>query len=109
MAVPNHDPREARIRVIALDPPSAGPVEWDVEIPRLARLRGLKWAGDDQGWFASATTSSGVQLVYITVHGAFHVLRESPIVTWGVPSPDGRHLAFIDQTLFSNVWLIDGL
>jgi len=27
--------------------------------------------------------------------------------TWGIPSPDGKHLAFLRWTTASNVWMID--
>jgi hypothetical protein len=49
-----------------------------------------------------------VKLVYIDLQGNFRVLRESPYVTWGIPSPDGRHIAFVDQEVLSNVWRLEG-
>ena len=44
---------------------------------------------------------------YIDRSGQFEVLREGAMMTWGIPSPDGHHLAFVDQTLMSNYLLLD--
>ena len=33
--------------------------------------------------------------------------QPQPEQTWGVPSPDGRHLAMYGVSQESNVWLID--
>ena len=51
--------------------------------------------------------------------GNAHVLRQqkgslSPTIKagsfgpWGVPSPDGRHLAMLGWTRNSNVWMLEG-
>jgi hypothetical protein len=108
VAVPNHDPREARITLVPLDGSSANSFKpRELQVPGLGGLRGLIGAADNRGWFASLTFGRGVKLVYIRRNGRFNVLRESPVITWGLPSPDGKRLAFVDQTLSSNLWSID--
>jgi len=58
-------------------------------------------------------------LLYVDLKGNAHVLQEhkgslSPAVMggfsvpWGVPSPDGRHLAILGWTRNSNVWMMEG-
>ena len=109
VAIPNHDAHQARIHVLTLDHPAQGPDSWDVIVPGIAELRGVQWAADDRGWFSSINVPTGVQLLYIDARGRSRALWESPIVTWGIPSPDGRRLAFVDQNLLSNIWRLLGL
>jgi hypothetical protein len=33
--------------------------------------------------------------------------QPEPTKTWGIPSPDGRHLAMFGASVDSNVWMID--
>ncbi|HSB14642.1 MAG TPA: hypothetical protein VLE22_09295 [Bryobacteraceae bacterium] len=107
-AMPNHDPRQARILLIALDAsPGHAPATRELQVPELGGLLKLVAAdANDNGWFASATSLQGVKLLHIDRNGRFRVLRECPITTWEVPSPDGRRLAFVDQAAFSNFWSV---
>jgi hypothetical protein len=59
LAIPNHDPREARIRVVALEPRPNDVREWEVGLAGVANLRGLVWAADGGGWFVSVDTTVG--------------------------------------------------
>jgi len=104
-AMPNHDPRQARILLIGLDAsPDDTPATRDLQVPGLGGLIGLIADAKDDGWFASATSSRGVKLLHINRNGQFRVLRECPTSTWGLPSPDGRLLAFTDHAAYSNFW-----
>jgi len=107
VAVPNHDPRQTRILLIRLDTsPDDTPATRELEVPGLGGLVGLIADANDGGWFASATSSRGVRLLHINRSGQFRVLRECPTATWGLPSPDGRLLAFIDHAAYSNFWSV---
>jgi Tol biopolymer transport system component/tRNA A-37 threonylcarbamoyl transferase component Bud32 len=107
-AIPVHDPRQARILLVALHaPPGQTPATRELQVPGLAGLLGLIADANDTGWFASATLSRGVKLLHINRAGQFRVLRECPIGTWALPSPDGRRLAFVDQSAVSNFWSIE--
>jgi hypothetical protein len=48
-------------------------------------------------------TESGYSLLYIDLKGHARVLRESGAAIWGVPSHDGRRLAFPDVTMRTSV------
>ena len=104
VAIPNHDARGGRIRVVALEPNDKEPREHEVILPEVSGLRGLVWAADGRHWFASIDTSIGNQLLYVNREGGFHSLGD--IQGWAVPSPDGRHMAFLNRTIASNVWLL---
>jgi hypothetical protein len=107
VAIPVHDPRRAGILLIGLDAsPSHAPATKKLEVPGLGGLLGLAADANNNGWFASATSSRGVKLLHIDRDGRFQVLRECPIATWGLPSPDGRRLAFVDQAAYSNFWSV---
>lgn len=103
VAIPNHDPRQAQILLISLDTPSTR----ELAMPILGGLLGLVADRKGDGWFASARASQGVKLLHIGRDGRFQVLKECPIATWAIPSPDGRHVAFVDQALFANIWKVD--
>jgi hypothetical protein len=55
-----------------------------------------------KAWFSSGT---GALMVHVNQQGESHILRIMPLGTWGVPSPDGAKLAFIDEAVDSNVWM----
>ena len=98
VAIPNHDDRERRIHFIALDPPSTGETERDMIVAGPGRLKGVSWAADGRGWFATLMSDEdlsrpsldgNVRLVYVDSEGRSRVLGEFSFSTWGVPSPDG--------------------
>ena len=83
----------------------------EVEVPGRKELEVVFWDTDGKGWFASAVTpTSGEYLLHVNSSGESQVLFEQPQDgrdTWGVPSHDGTHLAFLRWTNASNVWMID--
>jgi hypothetical protein len=83
----------------------------EVEVPGRKALNVLFWAADGKGWFVSSVTSSnGQYLLHVNPRGESQVLFEQPqdaLDTLGVPSHDGKRLAFLQWTNASNVWLID--
>jgi eukaryotic-like serine/threonine-protein kinase len=105
VAIPNHDSREARIRVVSLETAPDQPRERELILPGLANLGGLVWAADGQGWFVSVDTTVGNRLLYVYLDGRFHSLGD--IHGWAVPSPDGRRVAFVNPITAANAWLIE--
>jgi eukaryotic-like serine/threonine-protein kinase len=103
VAIPNHDSRDARIRVVSLEPKPAR--EREVILPGVTDLRGLVWAADGRGWFVSVDTTVGNQLLYVYLDGRFQSLGD--IHGWAVPSPDGRRVAFLNTIIATNAWLIE--
>jgi hypothetical protein len=105
VALPNHDPRDARIRIVALEPGPNEPREPEVVLPGLANLRGLVWAASGKAWFVSVDTTVGHRLLYVYLDGRYRSLGD--IQGWAVPSPDGRHVAFMDRIVATNAWAVD--
>jgi Tol biopolymer transport system component len=105
VAIPNHDSREAWIRIVPLEAARSGLREREVVLQGLTDLRGLTWAADGHGWFVSVDAAVGNRLVYVYVDGRWSSLGD--IQGWAVPSPDGRRVAFLDRIVATNAWLID--
>jgi eukaryotic-like serine/threonine-protein kinase len=105
VALPNHDPREARIRVVALEPGPNESRERELELPGVTNIRGLVWSADANAWFVSVDTSVGNRLLYVYLDGRYQLLGD--IQGWAVPSPEGRRVAFLDHIVATNAWIID--
>lgn len=99
-----HDAGNPRIRVVPLGG-APGRHEQELTVKGFGKLSGINWSADGQGWYVAADTGSGTSLLYVSLQGETHVLRDSPHGTWAVPSPDGKKLAFVDQPVDSNVWM----
>jgi len=105
VALPNHDPQDAEIRLLPLDA-AAGMDERIVRIEGLKNLNGLAWAADGKGLFLSAALGSGGVFVYATLDGAKQKLLETTKVSFAVPSPDGKRLVFPERARSNGVWLL---
>jgi Tol biopolymer transport system component len=109
VAIPNHDPRDATIRVIPLDA-RGGTAEKTVTIQTLRNLSGVVWSADGKAWYVSVREGNRGLLFYVDLDG--HILTNllvSMAPSYAVPSPDGRHVAFMDWIVNANVWGVRGL
>jgi hypothetical protein len=79
-------------------------------------LQSLNWAADGTGLFVSSTTADGEAMLHVDLQGGAKVLWEEKgsldpttgfEAPWGLPSPDGRHLAIYVGSLSSNMWMIE--
>ena len=72
-------------------------------------LRSIDWAPDSKSMFIASSGPSGSVLLRVNVDGSARPVwqqsRSDEI--WGIPSPDGRHLALSGFTEDANVWMID--
>ena len=101
--VPDEEP--ARIRVF----PLAGGSPRDVKVAGWSGLCDLKWAADGKGWFVSTHSVTAWTHIYVDLQGHSYLLCQTGTMpTFSFPSPDGRHLAFLEWNSFSNVWMLEG-
>ena len=84
-------------------------------------MQSVDWSADGKRLFVSSTTPQGSALLQVALDGNAHVLWEQrgnnmpstqdgfggPSAPWGVPSPDGRHLAIYGWSLSANIWMIE--
>lgn len=99
-AMPNHDAKSARIRLVALAP---GDAEQEVVLPGITDLKGLTWAVNGSGWFLSLTTTVGARTVFAYPSGRVAPLGNLQAV---VQAPNGRKVAFVDHIVAANVWKV---
>ena len=76
--------------------------EWD-------KLDSIYWAPDGQGLYVSSLEADGSVLLYADLHGNVHKIWKElgGLGTYGIPSPDGRHIAMYSWTLNSNLWMME--
>jgi eukaryotic-like serine/threonine-protein kinase len=108
-AIPNHDPSDAKIRLIALKNRVPGMAEKTFTLSGLKDLNGVVWAADGRGLYVSVRTSLGGLVVYTNLQGHWSNLFESPVPTYIVPSPNGHQVAFPGFVARSNAYLLHGL
>ena len=96
--------RESRIRILSL----VGGVR-DVVVNGWSGFQSLDWSADGKGLYASSQSAQAATLLYSDLEGHAQVLwqQDGIFKTWGIPSPDGRHLAFLEWTSANNVWMIE--
>jgi hypothetical protein len=72
-------------------------------------LDSLAWTADGKALFVSNHTQDGSVLLHVSLQGNSQVLwkQEGGVGTFGIPSPDGRHLAIMGWTLNSNIWMME--
>ena len=82
--------------------------ERNLALPKNWQIEGLSWAADQKALFAGVGGSSDFLIARIDLDGNTHVLFDRMGVWLGGPysSPDGRHLAYFQQTSDDNLWLL---
>ena len=97
--------KEGRIQILSLNDRALQEVKvkgWDT-------LTSAVWTADGKGLFVSSLTKRGSVFLSMDLRGNASVLWEftgggGP---YGVPSPDGRHLAMFGWTNNSNMWMME--
>jgi len=96
---------EGRVHILSLlgQPPQEVAVKgWNI-------VDAVRWTADGKGLFVSSPLQRGSVLLHVDLQGNAQVLwkQEGGTVTHGVPSPDGRRLAFEGWTQNSNIWMME--
>ncbi len=97
---------DGHIRIISLPSRQAH----DLTIKGRSGFQSMDWSADGEGVYVSSRTSWGADLLYVDMQGHATVLRQliGSYETWAVPSPDGKHLAFLEWTASGKVWMLKG-
>jgi Tol biopolymer transport system component len=108
LAIIKHGEHEDAIRYLSL--PSG--VVRDVVVKDWPRLFNADWSADGEGLLIpSATSNWGTPvLLFVDVKGRARVLwegKKNAPLNWVIPSPDGRHLALMQDVGENNVWMIE--
>jgi len=72
-------------------------------------LDAVAWTANGAGLLVSSRIEHASVLLYSDLQGNAQILwkHEGGMATFGIPSPDGRHLAMLGQTLNSNIWMME--
>src|SRR5579862_582519 len=115
IAMVRSDNREARVHIISLPRRGhAGQVSGEATVRDLlvegwTNLYNLNWAADGKGWYiCNNLGEGGSSFLYVDLKGHATVIQSPGNLGtfWGVPSPDGHHLAFSKTTFTENAWLL---
>jgi serine/threonine protein kinase/Tol biopolymer transport system component len=71
-------------------------------------LLDLNWAIDSRSMFVSSLEPSGATVLHVDLNGYVQPMWHQPRsdFTWGLQSPDRRHLAILGTVSEANVWVI---
>lgn len=106
LAVISLQSQTGKIRVISL----ADGSHRDIVVKGWNDLHNISWANNAKGWYVSSETATASTLLYVDNTGNSHPLLRQPghfAEIWGVPSPDGQHLAFVQYNPGNNAWLLE--
>lgn len=89
--------------------PLSGGEDRTVTVTGYTNLSSLDWAPDSKSVFVGTWGPVGATVLHIDLNGNVQPIwhQPQPQQTWGVPSPDGRHVAMFGVSQESNVWVID--
>jgi hypothetical protein len=80
-----------------------------ISVKGYSQLRSLDWAADSKSVFVGTSGPGGSTLLRVDLDGNATPIwqQPQPFNTWGIPSPDGRHIAMFGTSAEANVWMID--
>jgi hypothetical protein len=70
-------------------------------------LQSLGWAADGKSLFVHNEANQKLAILNVDLHGNAHLLLDNVEVSDLPVSPDGRHLAFMSQTVDGNMWMVE--
>ncbi len=105
-AIPRGDGPQISIRLVSL----SGGSDRDLIVHGLPNLAHVDWSPDSKGLYCGSDSGQSRTLLYVDLKGNATVLwqLEGGGGVWGVPSPDGRHLAVGVAGVERNVWMLGG-
>lgn len=124
LAIPSHDPSDTRIALVPLRAGSCAAQPGDVVLKGVGALWSTIWSADGKGLFVAIAEgepkemnlhyrgpetvpeTAPAPLLYSDLSGHTHLLRKTRGITWAVPSPDGKHIAFWETTPDQNIWRV---
>ena len=74
-------------------------MERELAVPKAGSLSSLDWSPDGGGFFAVDRSGSENAIMFLPLTGKASVLWRRHGIRWGVPSPDGKHLAMYVERL----------
>lgn len=81
---------------------------FDLPLPPGVGAQYIDWASDSNSLWVSTASGDAQNLVRMDLHGKITSSFDSHLADlgWGIPSPDGKHLAILQGSPRANAWLI---
>lgn len=97
--------REGRVQILSL----IGRAPQEITAKGWNTLSSVVWAADGKSLFVSSYTERGADMLHMDLQGNIRLLWEHAggIEVYGVPSPDGRHLAMRGWSVEGNMWMME--
>jgi serine/threonine protein kinase len=97
--------REGRIQILSL----SGQRPKEVTVKGWDLLNNVNWWADGKGLYVASLNKRGSVLLSVDLQGNARVLWDQTggAGTYGLPSPDGLHLAMMGWTANSNIWMLE--
>jgi hypothetical protein len=97
--------QEGRIQILSLN----GRAPREITVKGWNSLTEAVWTADGNGLLVSSLKAGGSVLLRMDLQGNARILWEHTggFRTYGVPSPDGRHLAMRGWTVEGNMWMME--
>jgi Tol biopolymer transport system component/predicted Ser/Thr protein kinase len=105
VGIRKHDRNTSDIRFFSLH----GDGTRTITVPGYLNLRSLDWAPDSKSIFMGTSGPGGSVLLHVKLDGSVQPVwqQSHSAQIWGIPSPDGRHIALSGRSADANVWMID--
>jgi hypothetical protein len=107
LAFTQHEEGEASIQLI----PIAGGEVRTIDVKGRQRLRSINWTPNGRGMIVDCVPASGNMLLCVGLTGDTEVLWQqkiaAPYPTYGIPSPDGHHIAMLGWAVDNNIWMLE--
>ena len=80
-----------------------------IRVPGSETLDSVVWTQNSKGLLVSGRVPGSSVLLLVDLLGTSHQVwkQDGGLGTYGVPSPDGRHIALLGWTLNSNIWKME--
>jgi serine/threonine protein kinase len=97
--------REGRVQILSL----YGRTPLEITAKGWDTLSSVVWTADGKGLFVCSYTQRGPVVLHMDLQGNTQFLWEHPggLELYGVPSPDGRHLAVRGWIVEGNMWMME--
>lgn len=95
------------MRVGVRDLESSGSMRVSLPVEGSGHLRSVAWDATGEGVFVVQCLGEAGMLLHLDLKSRARVLRtfHTSCDGWAIPSPDGKHLAFIEATSTANLWM----
>jgi len=97
--------RDGTVHILSL----TGAAQMEITSKGWNTLSSVVWTADGKGLFVSSFTARGADMLHMGLQGNTRLLWEHPggVDVYGVPSPDGRHLAMRGWNVEGNMWMME--